>query len=66
MTKEASRSRFNSLGSFRSVLVAAVGELFEVMNQAVEQPLDADLGQAAAGEAVEPFGAAQVGKDGFR
>jgi hypothetical protein len=39
-----------------------VGEFLEVVDQAVEQPLDADLGPAAVGETVEPLVAAQVGK----
>ena len=48
---------------FRAILSAQVGDLFDVMHQAVEQPLHADFLQSAVGEAVESLVAAQVGKD---
>ncbi len=42
-----------------------MGQFLEVMDETVEEPLELDLPLAAIGEAIEPFVAAQVGKDRF-
>ena len=46
-------------------LGAIAGDAFDVVDQAVEGPLDVDLGFAAVGEVIHALLRSEVGEDGF-